>query len=362
MLQFVLVALLAVPGAPLVAPPAGVVRVRVVRAQEQEEVMRAEDPLVQRVAAEVAEATGGASLDVLLNPAKLLNVERELVELRAKRDALSTRESPRRSRTPKKTVGDEALEAQIAAKEAVAYVEKRAVMKDWLKWIFRGQAYATVVVSLAAVYDAFPGLSLDLSVRVLGFWSWWLFTVPSLRSIKPLPPKDKKALDAAFLATLVVSLAAPFATKDPPTIWWVDAATVGLCYAYGYLAPETTKGDDDDAFDAKAAGGAGAFGQSLWRAARFAAKALDFGSGAERGARQQQKTQFEVALDDFISAGASSSAVRKDDGADDDDVLSVVSDDGLSAGVTTTDDSSYSASSDSRTSSNSSSSADSSSS
>eukprot|EP00634_Sargassococcus_sp_CCMP2135_P010417 CAMPEP_0198647664 /NCGR_PEP_ID=MMETSP1467-20131203/2895_1 /TAXON_ID=1462469 /ORGANISM="unid. sp., Strain CCMP2135" /LENGTH=348 /DNA_ID=CAMNT_0044383319 /DNA_START=21 /DNA_END=1067 /DNA_ORIENTATION=- len=348
MLQFVLVALLAVPGAPLVAPPAGVVRVRVVRAQEQEEVMRAEDPLVQRVAAEVAEATGGASLDVLLNPAKLLNVERELVELRAKRDALSTR--------------DEALEAQIAAKEAVAYVEKRAVMKDWLKWIFRGQAYATVVVSLAAVYDAFPGLSLDLSVRVLGFWSWWLFTVPSLRSIKPLPPKDKKALDAAFLATLVVSLAAPFATKDPPTIWWVDAATVGLCYAYGYLAPETTKGDDDDAFDAKAAGGAGAFGQSLWRAARFAAKALDFGSGAERGARQQQKTQFEVALDDFISAGASSSAVRKDDGADDDDVLSVVSDDGLSAGVTTTDDSSYSASSDSRTSSNSSSSADSSSS
>lgn len=55
----------------------------------EEAVITADDPLVLRVAAEVAEVTGGASLDSLLNPAKLLNVERELVELRARREALN---------------------------------------------------------------------------------------------------------------------------------------------------------------------------------------------------------------------------------------------------------------------------------
>mmetsp|Transcript_22382 Transcript_22382/g.72173 ORF Transcript_22382/g.72173 Transcript_22382/m.72173 type:complete len:225 (-) Transcript_22382:60-734(-) len=186
-------------------------------------------------------------------------------------------------------------------------------MRDWLKGLFRGQAYATALLSLVAVYDAFPGVSLDLSLRVLGFWSWWLFTVPSLRSIKPLTPKEKTSLDAAFLATLVVTLLAPAATKDPAAIWWIDFATVGLCFVYGYLiAPppgETLTDDDDDTFDAQASAGAGAFGQSLWRFARFAAKALDFGAGIERGARQQEKTQIEKVLETAIEQRAAAAAV-----------------------------------------------------
>ena len=252
--------------------------------------MSSDDPLVQRVAAEVAQITG-ADLDSLLNPAKLINVERDLVLLRSQRDALTER--------------DEDLEAQIAKKEAIAYVEKRAVMKDWLKWLFRGQAYVTMALSLVAVYDAFPGIHLDISIQVLGFWSWWLFTVPSLRSIKPLGPKEKRSLDAAFFATLVASLVAPVATKDPALIWWIDAAVVGASFGYGYLAPEGDDViDDDDTFDAQASTGAGAFGQSLWRAARFAVKALDFGSGIERGARQADKSQIEKVLDSAIQQRA----------------------------------------------------------
>lgn len=223
------------------------------RMSSSQEEISADDPLVARVSAEVAEVTGGAGLESLLNPAKLLNVERELVQLRAQR--------------VNGTV-DEELEKLIEKKESIAYVEKRAVMRDWLKWLFRGQAYATTVLSLVFVYDAIPGKHLDLSIQVLGFWSWWLFTVPSLRSIKPLDSREKKSLDAAFFATLVVSLLAPVATKDPAAIWWLDAATVAACYGYGYLvASEDSKlPDEDDAFDAQAsATGAGAFGQSLWR-------------------------------------------------------------------------------------------------
>ena len=189
----------------------------------------------------------------------------------------------------------------------MAYVEKRAVMRDWLKTLFRGQAYLTAAVSLVAVYDAFPGKHIDLSLQVLGFWSWWLFTVPSLRSIKPLRKKEKKSLDAAFFATLVTSLLAPFATKDPALIWWADAATVGACFLYGYLSPEDallSDDDDDDQFDSQASAGAGAFGQSLWRAGKFAVKALDFGSGIERGARQQDKTTIEEVLERAIEERA----------------------------------------------------------
>mmetsp|Transcript_10528 Transcript_10528/g.31435 ORF Transcript_10528/g.31435 Transcript_10528/m.31435 type:complete len:324 (-) Transcript_10528:17-988(-) len=274
------------------APASGAPRRAIARRVEQEvQEVTSDDPLVQRIAAEVAEINAGASMDALLNPAKLINIERELIELRAQRDA-----------------GDDSdeLQQKIEKKESVAYVEKRAVMRDWLKDLFRGQAYATVVVSLLLVYDVVPFFSpVDLSVRVLGFWSWWLFIVPSLRSVKPLPPPEKRALDAAFLATLVSSLAAPFATKDPAAIWWIDAATVGACYAYGYLAPEPTVVEEDDLeFDAAQAGGAGAFGQQLWRSAKWAGRALDFGAGRERGARSEEASAVERALQESLSTKA----------------------------------------------------------
>lgn len=62
-------------------------------------------------------------------------------------------------------------------------------------------------------YDAVPFFpDVDLSIRVLGFWFVWLFTVPSLRARKP-GEAEKVALNIAFLATPVVSFAMPFVTK-----------------------------------------------------------------------------------------------------------------------------------------------------
>ena len=59
----------------------------------------------------------------------------------------------------------------------------------------------------------------ETSIQVLGFWWWWLFVVPSLRSRRP-KGFEKKALDIAFLATPLVSLVAPVATKDTGLIWF----------------------------------------------------------------------------------------------------------------------------------------------
>jgi hypothetical protein len=52
----------------------------------------------------------------------------------------------------------------------------------------------------------------------LGYWFWWLFIVPSLRSRRPMGP-EKKALDIAFLGTPLISILAPVATKDTGLIW-----------------------------------------------------------------------------------------------------------------------------------------------
>ncbi len=58
----------------------------------------------------------------------------------------------------------------------------------------------------------------DISIQVLGYWFWWLFIVPSLRSRRPKGP-EKKALDIAFLGTPLISILAPVATKDTGLIW-----------------------------------------------------------------------------------------------------------------------------------------------
>jgi hypothetical protein len=65
---------------------------------------------------------------------------------------------------------------------------------------------------------------LQVYARALGFWTIWLFTIPSLRAVKPLgypsvgmsAAVEKKALNLAFVLTPLLTLALPFATKVNP--------------------------------------------------------------------------------------------------------------------------------------------------
>ena len=110
----------------------------------------------------------------------------------------------------------------------------------------------------------------DISIKVLGYWFWWLFIVPSLRSRRPRG-FEKKALDIAFLGTPLVSLLAPVVTKDTGLIWTANFIIVACSYGFAYFIDDLDDYDDDP-------------NQPAWL--KFVYKSLDFGSGRERGARK----------------------------------------------------------------------------
>jgi hypothetical protein len=127
-----------------------------------------EDALIKRINAEVL-AESGVELDQLINPSKVVNLERDLLKLAKELQTTTILQEK------------ETLEAKISQKQRVLAVEKRAVMRNWLKNLFVIQSVLAAVASLGMVYNAIPGYNLPLSVQVLGFWMWWLFIIPSLR-------------------------------------------------------------------------------------------------------------------------------------------------------------------------------------
>ena len=249
--------------------------------------LTSDDPFVKRINDQIQQESG-VQLDELLNPAKVVNLERDLVNLRAELASLTGNKIDDVIGLTTEEVdngggGEEAdkLRKKIDKKEKDLLIERRSVFRGWLKNVFLGQAVLSLGLSWVMVndpailfgkYDWYQNTrSIDVSIQVLGFWWWWLFIVPSLRSRRP-KGFEKKALDIAFLGTPAVSLIAPVATKDTVVIWIANFVLVAGAYAFAYA---TYSDDDDDTDGSK---------DPAWL--KFIYKSLDFGSGRERGARQ----------------------------------------------------------------------------
>jgi len=278
--------------------------------------LTSDDPFVMRIDESVRIETGGVGLDGLLNPAKVVNLERDLYNLRCELAALtgvvlpgtadadatdpsSSSSSPSPPPLPVLTTllcdggggGEVAdgLRSKIAKKEGDLAVERRSVFRSWLKTVFLGQAIISAALSYVMATDPaalFGGFSwytdvanMDTSVTVLGFWWWWLFIVPSLRSRRP-SGWEKGALDAAFLGTPLVSIASPIITKDTGIIWWANFVVVAGAYGFAYFSGVVAGGGDGD----DDGGGDEEDRRPDWL--KFVYRSLDFGSGRERGARK----------------------------------------------------------------------------
>jgi hypothetical protein len=102
----------------------------------------AEKVLIERVQREVLAETG-AELEDLINPSKVISLERELVALSAELDKTSELQAR----------AD--IETKMSKKRDVLAVEKRAVMRSWLKNLFVAQSIIALVISAVLVSPFF---------------------------------------------------------------------------------------------------------------------------------------------------------------------------------------------------------------
>jgi len=235
--------------------------------------LNSDDPFVREINEGIMRDYG-VGLDELLNPAKVVNLERDLFNLRI--DLKEMQDSDDTTLTEPL----QALMKKINKKEDQLDIERRSVFRGWLKNIFLGQAVlsfflsyvmATSPETLFGSFNWFYSYNMDISIKVLGYWWWWLFVVPSLRSRRPTG-FEKSALDIAFLATPAISLLLPTITLDTGIIWCANLAVVTGSYGYAFVTQDSDGGDDSDA------------NKPEWL--KFVYRSLDFGGGKERGIRK----------------------------------------------------------------------------
>jgi hypothetical protein len=121
--------------------------------------MTSDDPFVQQINAGI-QADFGVGLDDLLNPAKVVNLERDLYNLRSDLASMTGNNSTDISMevlaglTTAEIDGGgggedaDAIREKIKKKETDLALERRSVFQGWLKNVFLGQA----VISLALSY------------------------------------------------------------------------------------------------------------------------------------------------------------------------------------------------------------------
>eukprot|EP00427_Karlodinium_veneficum_P037412 CAMPEP_0169276382 /NCGR_PEP_ID=MMETSP1016-20121227/52975_1 /TAXON_ID=342587 /ORGANISM="Karlodinium micrum, Strain CCMP2283" /LENGTH=273 /DNA_ID=CAMNT_0009363499 /DNA_START=95 /DNA_END=916 /DNA_ORIENTATION=+ len=243
--------------------------------------VRGDDPMVMELMNRCREmnlANGWRDelgMDQLMNPATVINIEMDLRKLRGELNETTDRETR------------EQLQEKIATKEQKQQLEMRGIMQDWLKQLFViSAALGTFGCGLLA-YDNVPFTSdplLRLFCNVFGFWSIWLWTIPTLRARKPggfwgMDGKEKRALDIAFILDFFFNLLAPFATKDTSTLFVGNLALLGACYAVGYLTPDDQEGN---------------LFKSLPKPVKWVLMALDPGSGKERGMKKEKREALEA--------------------------------------------------------------------
>jgi len=174
----------------------------------------------------------GIDLEELLEPAKVIKLERKIEEKQAELLALTDAAEIQK------------VEQEIRKLQLDSATEKRLVMQAWMKNLFTLQGVLGITIGGILAYGGnyteqhnimssllFHGEDVPMVARVLGFWLIWMFTIPSLRARKPLKT-EKAALNVAFLALPLANILAPFATKDPFYIWIMDMILLAGCYGY----------------------------------------------------------------------------------------------------------------------------------
>eukprot|EP00929_Paragymnodinium_shiwhaense_P047548 TRINITY_DN24114_c0_g1_i1.p1 TRINITY_DN24114_c0_g1~~TRINITY_DN24114_c0_g1_i1.p1 ORF type:complete len:428 (+),score=114.42 TRINITY_DN24114_c0_g1_i1:83-1366(+) len=267
-----------------------------------------DDPLIADLESRLREMKGDSTLtlDMVLNPAAIVNAEREVILLRAELKATPEDDTEKRKE----------IEDKIEVKQMKIVTEMKCVMQDSLKLEFLVEAAISVPAFGVMSYGAWPwvpdleflGVDADftkLAIQLFGLWGVWLVTIPALRARKPGGPygmgyEEKRALDTSFFIVPIGNFIIPFFTKDPSVPFWMSLVLLGACYLWSFNTPLV-----DPKMQRRGAG----TDLNLPEPIMWAIKALDFGTGSERGAVredwqeedawQQQLAAYEQAAEEL---------------------------------------------------------------
>lgn len=106
-----------------------------------------------------------------------------------------------------------------------------AVPGSTLYQIFEIQGYASMVLGGVLSFNLlFPSNEPDLW-RLMGMWSIWMFTIPSLRA-RDCSNKEKEALNYLFILVPLLNVIIPFFWKSFAVVWSADTVAFFVMYAW----------------------------------------------------------------------------------------------------------------------------------
>lgn len=126
--------------------------------------------------------------------------------------------------------------ATTFAPRASGAVKNPAFKGSVLYTVFEVQAWLALAVGgLLSFNIIFPSDQPDIA-RLMGMWSIWMFTIPSLRA-RECTAVEKDALNLLFLAVPILNVTLPFIWKSFPFIYVMDCLLMGGVYAWKGLLP-----------------------------------------------------------------------------------------------------------------------------
>ncbi|XP_030532807.2 protein RESISTANCE TO PHYTOPHTHORA 1, chloroplastic [Rhodamnia argentea] len=121
--------------------------------------------------------------------------------------------------------------ASTFAPRASTATKNPAVPGTALYTVFEVQGYASLLLGGALSFNLlFPSNEPDIW-RLMGMWSIWMFTIPSLRA-RDCSKNEKEALNYLFLLIPLLNVIIPFFWKSFAVVWSADTVAFFAMYAW----------------------------------------------------------------------------------------------------------------------------------
>ncbi|KAK3407338.1 protein RESISTANCE TO PHYTOPHTHORA 1, chloroplastic [Eucalyptus grandis] len=121
--------------------------------------------------------------------------------------------------------------ASTFAPRASTASKNPAVPGTALYTVFEVQGYASLLLGGALSFNLlFPSNEPDIW-RLMGMWSIWMFTIPSLRA-RDCSKNEKEALNYLFLLIPLLNVIIPFFWKSFAVVWSADTVAFFAMYAW----------------------------------------------------------------------------------------------------------------------------------